>query len=120
MARGRLNKDRWIQFYLDLWIGLFKLKGWRITWHLDSVVYDDNGDEVVALSEYLYKNRTSKIHFNRRLLRNKRQIERAVNHELSHLKFGEGARNRDEDIIFNRLDLILVQIRRRLSYATAD
>jgi hypothetical protein len=120
MARGRLNKERWIQFYLDLWIDLFKLKGWRISWELESVVYSDRGEEVVAESEYVYEYRTAKVRFNRRLLRNKQQIERAVNHELSHYKFGKGARNRDEDIVFNRLDLILVSIRRRLRYAVAD
>lgn len=120
MARGRLNKERWIQFYLDLWISLFKLGGWRITWELESVVRNDRGEEIVAESEYSFKKRTAHIRFSRSLLRNKKQIERAVNHELGHFKLGKGARNRDEDIVLNRLDLILVQIRHRLSYVNAD
>lgn len=119
MARGRINHERWIQHYLEVWTKALRRKSWRISWEMvENNLRDDRGDVCDSLCETNFKAKTQHIRFNKQALRTKRQIETAVNHEILHT-FGKGARGRDEDIIFNRLDAILVHARMVFSRTSA-
>lgn len=110
MARGRINHERWIQHYFNFWMPRLRLKSWKVTWEVADVLRDKHGKEITADCETYFGSKRAHIRFNRRRLRTKRKIEIAVNHELLHL-YGKGARGRDEDIIFNRLDQVFPHIR---------
>lgn len=118
MARGRINHERWIQHYLEVWTKALRRKSWRITWEIVEELRNDGGELCDSLCETSFRSKTQHIRFSKRALRTKRQIETAVNHEILHT-FGKGARGRDEDIIFNRLDRILVYARIFFSRSSA-
>lgn len=118
MARGRINHERWIQHYLGVWMSALRRKSWTITWELVDDLRNERGESLDSECDTNFKARTQHIRFNRSALRTKRQIEIAVNHEILHT-FGKGARGRDEDIIFNRLDRVLVHTRLFFSRASA-
>lgn len=85
MARGRINHERWIQFYLDYWIGELRLGEWRIAYQVVERLWDGQRHEEDSDVEFWPSEKRAVVYFSRHALRTKKQISEAAWHELAHL-----------------------------------
>ena|SRR3990167_138837 len=103
-----------VQRYMDRWVYLLGLGGWRITWEMVDGPIDK--DAPVARNDHFKRrsgHRVAHVRFDRAKVTTPAMVERVVIHELLHLlQWGIGE---DAEKLIERLEVSLRRLRRRVS-----
>lgn len=120
MTNSKISQKRAEQLldrYIAIWVRLFHLGAWRITYQIVEAPPIFEGDECVAINDVKYTKKTATLRFSRLDLISDASIEVAVIHEFMH-HFDRGLRameGRDAHELIARLAPVLRRMRIRLT-----